>query len=120
MTIDLNAPSVLIFDVFTLTDTLDRGGEFSPLAWQYVVERDLVVLGNLTLVSSYPRCPSLAEQYRLIHSLQARENLNITHFVGGVFLRHLEPYVISIEMTTTELIVTKHKLVTGVVVCSSS
>ena len=31
-------------------------------------------------------------------------------------MEHLAQYVISIEMTTTELIVTKRKLVTGVVV----
>lgn len=116
MAIHLNAPSVLIFDVFALTDTLDRGGEFSPLAWQYVVERDLVVLGNLTVVSSYPKCPSLTEQYRLIQALQARDNINIISSVGQVLMEYLAQYVISIEMTTTELIVTKRKLVTGVVV----
>lgn len=113
MTIDSNGPRRLIFDVYALTDTIDRDAIFSPLAWQYVVERDMVTFGHLTVASTLPDCPSLSDQHRLIRAMQKREGINVIDLLGTFALEYLKNYVVSVEMTSTELVVTRLKLLTG-------
>ena len=112
MNIEFKGPRVLVFDVSTLTDTLDRGGALSPLAWQYVVERDLVEKGGLTLVSEYPPSQSLSDQYRLIRALQDRECLSFVDQLDEHILSHLRQYVVSIEWTSDILVMLLRKPIT--------
>jgi len=109
MNIDFKGPVGFIFDVSSLTDTLDRDRDFSPLAWQYVIERDLVEFGQLTLVSETPHCKSLEGQYRHIRALQKRHQLNFVNQLDDYILSHLREFVLSIEMTIELLIVIKRK-----------
>ncbi len=109
MTIDLNGPKRLIFDISALTHTLDRDEELSPLTWQYVIERDLAALGDQAVVSCLPYCPSLANQYRILKSLQTQEGLDVTIVLGPEVLNHLRAFVLSIELTTQTLIISKQK-----------
>jgi hypothetical protein len=118
MNIDFNGPVGFIFDVSSLTDTLDRDNELSPLAWQYVIESQLVDEANLTLVSRAPHCPSLEKQYALIQRLQKRYELNFLCQLDEHILSHLRGYVLTIEMTKDVLIIIKIPSLIGVSTCS--
>lgn len=112
MNIEFKGPRVLVFDVSTLTDTLDGSGALTPLAWQYVVERDLVEKGGLTVVSEYPPSPSLQDQYRLLRALQDRECMSFVDQLDEHILSHLRQYVVSIEWTSDILVMLLRKPIT--------
>ncbi|MNZ13959.1 hypothetical protein D3C78_308720 [compost metagenome] len=105
MNIESKGPTALIFDVSSLTGTLDRGETLSPLAWQYVIEKDLVQKAGLKVVTRYPYCPSLDRQYRLIRALQNRYELTFVDQLDEHLLAYLRQYVISIEMTLEYIVV---------------
>jgi len=107
MNIDFKGPIGFIFDVSSLTSTLDRDNDLSPLAWQYVIESDLVSVGRLTLIPRAPHCASLERQYELIRRLQKRYELNFVCQLDEHTLSHLREYVLAIEMTTDVLVIIK-------------
>ncbi|MNO19223.1 hypothetical protein D3C76_89510 [compost metagenome] len=109
MNIEYKGPTALIFDVSSLTDTLDRGGELSPLAWQFVIEQDLVEKVGLSMVLTTPHCPSLESQYRLIDRLQDRYKMRFVEQLDEHLLAHLRQYGLSIEMTLDYLVIFKEK-----------
>lgn len=113
MNINFNGPTALIFDVSVMTSTLDGGGVISPLAWQYVTERDLVEKGNLTIVSAVPKCPSLEKQYCLIRSLQDRYSCNFVDQLSPHILAYLADFVVEIMMTQDALVIVKRKYRVG-------
>lgn len=107
MNIDSKGPVGFIFDISSLTGTLDSDMDFSPLAWQYVIEQDLVEQGRLTLICAAPHCPSLESQYRLIRALQSRYELNFVRQLDEHILSYLRGYVLTIEMTTEVIVLIK-------------
>lgn len=109
MNIEYKGPTALVFDVSFLIGTLDEGGELSLLAWQFVIERELVEKARLNLVSSTPRCKSLEQQYRHIHALQDRYGMAFVDQLDENILTHLRRYVIAIEMTDEILVMVKRK-----------
>lgn len=119
MDIDFNGPTALIFDVSEIMDTLDRGGEISPLAWQYVIERDLVEKGHLTIVSTVPKCESLAKQYQLIYSLKDRYSINFADQLSPHILAYLADYVVETMVTSEVMVIIKRKLIVGSHPCKS-
>jgi hypothetical protein len=109
MNIEFKGPTALVFDVSFLIGTLDEGGELSLLAWQYVIERELVEKTFMTLVSSTPRCKSLERQYRQIRALQERCGMTFVDQLDRNVVAHLQRYVIAIEMTNEILVMVKRK-----------
>ena len=119
MDIDLKGPTALIFDVSGITGTLDGGEELSLYAWQYVLERELVEMGGLTVVSSFPRCPSLDNQYKIIKGLLKRYSLHLTDRLSPSILAHLAEFVVEISMTREDLVIIKRKYCLGSYPCRS-
>jgi len=112
MDIDLKGPTVLIFDVSDMISTLDGEGELSPLAWQYMIERELVEKGKLTIGSTVVKSPYLAEQYRIVKSLLERyPSNNIVDQLDPSILEYLSQYVVEIMMTNEVLLVIKRKVI---------
>lgn len=109
MNIEYKGPTALVFDVSSLIGTLDEGGELSLLAWQFVIERELVEKAFLTLVSTTPRCKSLEKQYRKIHALQDRCGMTFVDQLDRNVVAHLQRYVVAIEMTNEILVMVKRK-----------
>jgi hypothetical protein len=109
MNIKYKGPTALVFDVSSLIGTLDEGGELSLLAWQFVIERELVEKAGLTLVSTTPRCKSLERQYRQIHALQDRFGMTFIDQLDRLVVAHLQYYVVAIEMTNEILVMVKRK-----------
>lgn len=121
MNIESKGPTALVFDVSFLIDTLDEGGVLSLLAWQFVIERELVEKTGLTLVSTTPRCKSLESQYRTIRSLQERCGMTFVDQLDVHVLSHLRDYVVAIEMTNEILVMVKRKRLSfGVKPCRTS
>lgn len=111
MNIEFKGPTALIFDVSSLTSTLDRGEILSPLAWQFVVEQDLVEKVGLTMVYTTPHCPSLEKQYLLIRSLQNRYERTFVDQLDQHLIAHLRQFGLSIEMTLDYLVVFKENTI---------
>lgn len=109
MNIESKGPTALVFDVSTLIGTLDEGGVLSLLAWQYVIERDLVEKGGLTLQSTVPKCKSLESQYRTIRSLEERYGMTFVDLLDDDILAHMRRYVVAIEVTSDILVMVKRK-----------
>jgi hypothetical protein len=107
MNIDFKGPIGFIFDVSSLTGTLDTDNVLSPLAWQYVIESDLADQCQLELLSRVPHCASLEQQYELIRRLQKRYELNFICQLDEHILSQLRGYVLAIEMTTEVLVIIK-------------
>jgi hypothetical protein len=119
MDIDLKGPEALIFDVSYMTTTIDEEEVLSLLAWQFVVERDLVEKGGLTVVSTIPFCPSLITQYKVIRGLLERYSLNIADRMTPCLLEYLSEYVVEIVMTREDLVIIKRKHCLGSHTCRS-
>lgn len=119
MDIDLKGPTALIFDVSRIMATVDAGEDLSLYAWQYVLERELVEMGKLTLVSSFPRCPSLDKQYKIIKGLLKRYSLHITDQLSPPILAHLAEFVVEISVTREDLVIIKRKYCLGSYPCRS-
>lgn len=109
MNIECKGPTALVFDVSSLIGTLDEGGELSLLAWQFVIERELVEKAGLTLTSTTPRCKSLEQQYRQIHALQDRYGMAFVDQLDEHILSYLRRHVIAIEMTDEILVMVNRK-----------
>ncbi|QTH80334.1 hypothetical protein PA10_00134 [Pseudomonas phage pPa_SNUABM_DT01] len=107
MNIEFKGPTALIFDVSALTGTLDIGGMIPPLAWQFVIEQDLIEKVGLTMVSTTPHCPSLENQYSLIRKLQDRYEQTFVDQLDQHLTAHLRLFGLSIEMTLDYLVVFK-------------
>jgi len=109
MNIDFKGPIGFIFDVSSLTDTLDRDRDISPLAWQYVIEQDLIAVTHLQLAGTVPHCPSLETQYRLLRAMQTRYAVNFVCQLDPHILSHLKGHVLTVEMTPDILVIVKMK-----------
>jgi hypothetical protein len=109
MNIESKGPTALVFDVSTLIGTLDEDGVFSLLAWQYVIERDLVQWAGLTLQSTVPRCKSLERQYEQIRALQDCYGMTIVDLLDWDMLVQMRQYVIAIEVTKDVLVMVRRK-----------
>ncbi|MCY1278100.1 hypothetical protein D9M68_20140 [compost metagenome] len=119
MNIDLKGPEALIFDVSYMTATVDEGEVLSLLAWQFVIERELVEKGGLTVVSAFPKCPSLVKQYKVIQGLLERYSLSIADRLSPHILEYLSEYVVEIIMTREDLAIIKRKHCLGSPTCRS-
>jgi hypothetical protein len=119
MNIDLKGPEALIFDLSYMTSAIDEGNVLSLLAWQFVIERELVEKAGLTVVSAFPKCPSLTKQYKLIQGLLERYSLSIADRLTPHILEHLAEYVVEIALTREDLVIIKRKYCLGSHMCRS-
>lgn len=109
MNIKFKGPTGLIFDVSSLNQMLDEEGVFSPLATQYVVERDLVEKLGLTVISDIPQYPSLREQYSNVRKLMAHHGLEFHTCLPEYIVGMLRMFIISVVMDKEVLIICLQK-----------
>ncbi|MNY00004.1 hypothetical protein D3C86_1324820 [compost metagenome] len=90
-------------------EMLGTEGCFSPLAAQYVVERDLVEKLGLSIVSDIPQCTSLHGQYHDIRTLAAHYGLEFHITIPETIVGMLRMFVISVVMDKDILLICLQK-----------
>lgn len=98
MDIDYKGPKGFILDISTLLDVVDGEQAISPLAWQYVIEQDLINKAGLNVVERMSLIPSLVKQISLVSFLQAEFKYSVINCVPGQLILHLRPFEIEVKI----------------------
>lgn len=108
MKIDSKGPTGFILDISALKDTIDEEGSLSPLAWQYVIEQDMINLLDLSVVPTVDLYPSLIKQVSVIAFLQRHFKFNIVNCIPGEVVLYLRAFEVEAKINDTTLFIIKH------------
>lgn len=107
MKIDSKAPTGFILDIALLKDTIDAEEVISPLAWQYVIEQDMVNLLDLNVVKTVELYPSLIKQVSVLDFLQRLQKFNIVNCIPGQLVLYLRSFEVEAKINGTTLFIVK-------------
>lgn len=108
MKIDSKAPTGFILDISPLKDTIDEEESISPLAWQYVIEQDMINLLGLSVIQTVDLYPSLIKQVSVIVFLQRHFKFNIVNCIPGELVLYLRAFEVEAKINSTTLFIVKH------------
>ena len=108
MKIDSKAPTGFILDISMLKDTVDEEREISPLAWQYVIEQDMINLLDLSVIPTVDLYPSLIKQVAVVLFLQRHLKFNIVNCIPGELVLYLRAFEVEAKINDGTLFIVKH------------
>ncbi len=108
MKIDSKAPTGFILDISMLKDTVDEEREISPLAWQYVIEQDMINLLALSVIPTVDLYPSLIKQVAVVLFLQRHSKFNIVNCIPGELVLYLRAFEVEAKINDGTLFIVKH------------
>lgn len=103
MKINYKAPKGFILDLSPLMHTVDTERELSPLAWQYMIEQDLINKLGLDVQTQTELYPSLCNQIRLIYRLQERYLFSVVNCVPGPLVLYLRGFEVQANVYGDDL-----------------